>query len=131
MDGGDGLSMYEGGAEFASRPSKANNVCMNEDDDDDDDIRSGKFHTELREQFNNTKTTKKVPNGILKNTVERPMTAGQKRSNADEYHKRYDDYYQDSNNMVFHTGTFNADEDSESKKELRSTESANALIRLG
>jgi hypothetical protein len=108
--------MYEGGAEFASRPSKPIN-----DEDDDDDIRSGNFHTELREQFNNAKKTKKqqqvghplnstVGGGILKSS-ERPQTAC-KREN--EYQKRYDDYYQDGNNIVFHTGTFNGEEDENS-----------------
>jgi hypothetical protein len=83
LDGAE-QSMYEGGAEFASRPSKPNMALYNNDDDEDDDIRSGNFHSELREQFNNANTTKKIPGGILKNTAERPMTAG-KNKEADEY----------------------------------------------
>lgn len=70
-------SMYEGGAEFASRPSKGQPLYNN---DDDDDARSGKFHSELREQFKNANTTKKVSGGILKNPTERPGTAGKKES---------------------------------------------------
>ena len=72
-------SMYEGGADFGTRP-RGQPLYNN---DDDDDLRSGKFHSELREQFKNANTSKKVNgNGILKNGGEggRPNTAGKKES---------------------------------------------------
>ena len=77
---------------------------------DDDDVMSNNFHPQLREQFQHAKKVA-GSSGILK--TERPDSAvvGIQRPPADEHMQRFDDYYQDANNMVFHTGTFNADED--------------------
>ena len=40
-----------------------------------------------------------------------PTSNNQEVSKQEEYQRRYDDYYQDANNMIFHTGTFNGEED--------------------
>ena len=94
-------SQYEGGADVISRPSRPR-----EPNQEDDDVRSGNFQSELREQFLNANPAKKV-GGILKYN---PGTK-QEVSKQEEYQRRYDDYYQDANNMIFHTGTFNGEEE--------------------
>lgn len=95
--------MYEGGADVASRPSKPQNFNI-----DDDDVRSGNFHSTLKEQFQNASTIKKINGtGILKNSTPKQQEVSKK----EEYQRKYDDYYQDVNNMIFQTGTFNGEED--------------------
>ena len=100
-------SNYEGGVDVAGRPLRPHYY------NEDDDVLSGNFHSDLKEQFQNANTAKKVGGGILKNPNSRPNTSGQNRElgGREEYERKYDDYYQDANNMIFHTGTFNADDE--------------------
>lgn len=84
--------MYEGGADVASRPSKPHQFNI-----DDDDVRSGNFNSTIKEQFDNATVKKVKVTGILKN----PNPKEQEVSKKEEYQRKYDDYYQDVNNMIF------------------------------
>ena len=78
---------------------------------DDDDVRSGNFHPELREQFQNVNAADKVVNPRRYTTHTPGQNKEQEVSKQEEYQRKYDDYYQgDATNMIFHTGTFNGDE---------------------
>ena len=78
---------------------------------DDEDVRSGNFHPELREQFQNANPTAEKIVVARRYTTHTGQMKEPGVSKQEEYQKKYDDYYQgDANNMIFHTGTFNGDE---------------------
>lgn len=78
---------------------------------DDDDVRSGNFHPELREQFQNANSAEKIVVARRYTTHTPGKNKEPEVSKQEEYQRKYDDYYQgDANNMIFHTGTFNGEE---------------------
>lgn len=78
----DDYSQYEGGADVAGRSSRPQpHIIMN----DDDDVRSGNFHSELREQFQNANPAKKVTGGILKYSENPPKNGNDRDQKQEEY----------------------------------------------